>query len=90
MDQIVGADVRLEPDVEWDGTCLLVWADTGRGRVRCDIPRDTIHALPPFSDAIGREILRDRAEIVERMRPVLLRRIARGGHDVIRIDPEDL
>lgn len=43
--------------VEWDGLGLPVHAFTSVGQVLTRIPRDTIHAIPFYSDAIERDPL---------------------------------
>ena len=63
--------VEFIGDVEWDGKALLIKAVTGLGQVPCRIPRDTIHALPVYSDAIEREIRSQRRAILERLAPAL-------------------
>lgn len=83
--------VKLDNDITWDGKCIAVWASTERGRVECKIPRKTIHAMPRFSDAISREINRDREEIVDRLRAALISKIARLAEgDHIVLEPQDL
>jgi hypothetical protein len=90
MDHAAAHRLDLEPEIGWDDAVLLVWARTARGRIRCEIPRATIHAVPPFADALGREIARDRVEIVNRMRPALSRKIAAADSAVIRLNLEDM
>ena len=48
---------QLLDEVTWDGQALLVEAVTENGRVMCRVPRETIHQLRHYSDAISREIL---------------------------------
>jgi len=82
--------IKFEDNVQWDGKCIIVWAYTERGRVECRIPRDTIHAIPRFSDAISREIVQDRNEIVERLRSLLIVKIAACEQSKIVLQPQDL
>jgi hypothetical protein len=63
--------MRFLGDVEWDSKALSVRAVTGFGEVLCRVPRDTIHALPVYSDAIEREIRSHRRAIMERLVPAL-------------------
>lgn len=84
------AHVDFENDVQWDGTCITVWAGTERGRIKCVIPRTTIHAIPLFSDAITREIERDRKEIVDRLRSRLVKKIAAAESDTVELHSCDL
>ena len=46
----------LFDQVTWDGQALLVPGTTESGQVVCRVPRNTIHMLRLYSDAIGREI----------------------------------
>jgi hypothetical protein len=61
------SEIKLENDVQWDGECLLVWAVGPNSRIRCEIPRETIHHIRLYSDAITREIARDKEEIIDRL-----------------------
>jgi hypothetical protein len=83
-------DIRFETDVEWDGKCITVWALSAGRRVKCVIPRATIHAIPLFDDAITREIDRDRGEIVDRLRMILAAKVAGAESDMVELHPHDL
>jgi hypothetical protein len=87
-------DIRFENEIQWDGEKLSVWAATRRGRIMCRIPRDTIHVLGIYNDAIEREIYRDRQDIFERLRPALIAKIQNAldaaSVDPIPLFPEDL
>ena len=82
--------IQLENDVQWDGNCIIVWAVTERSRVKCVIPRATVHSIPLFADALTREIDRDRREIVDRLRLILVAKVARAESDTIELHPHDL
>ena len=41
------------------------------GRVTCKVPRDTVHVIRLYSDAIGREIYQERHRIVQKLVPFL-------------------
>jgi hypothetical protein len=69
-------NVRFEEEIAWDGSALSIWAVTPTGRVLCLVPRDTIHMLSIYNDAIEREIERDRHDIVARFQPALAAKIA--------------
>ena len=89
------ADIRFENEIEWNGENLSVWAVTQRGRVLCEVPRDTIHLLGIYNDATEKEIKRDRQDIFERLRPALVAKIAQNVldaavADLIPLFPEDL
>lgn len=58
-------------DVEWDGAGLLVHASVGVGQVPRRTPRDTIHAIPFYSDAIEREIRSERLSLLQKLTPAL-------------------
>ena len=84
------AHIDFENDVQWDGKCITIWAGTERGRIKCVIPRTTIHAMPLFADAITREIDRDRKEIVDRLRSKLVTKIAAAETDTVELHSYDL
>jgi hypothetical protein len=42
-------EIKLEKEIDWDGECLSVWAVTPTSRIRCEIPRDTIIIIYPFT-----------------------------------------
>jgi hypothetical protein len=81
--------IRFET-VDWDGKCITVWALSGGRRVKCVIPRATIHAIPLFEDVITREIERDRREIVDRLRIILAAKVAGAETDTVELHPHDL
>ena len=81
---------QFDSEILWDGNSLTVWANVNGSRVLCDIPRSTIHELPLFSDAVSREIGRDRAEIFSRLRLALVAKIARSRESSIRLHPFDV
>jgi hypothetical protein len=55
--------------VGWDGAGLPVHASTGAGQMPGRVPRDTIHAIPFYSDAIDREIRSERHSILQEPAP---------------------
>ncbi|MGV7217085.1 hypothetical protein [Bradyrhizobium sp. UFLA05-112] len=79
-------EVEFVGEVEWDGKALLVQAVTEFGHVPCRIPRETIHALWLYSDAIEREIRLERHLILERLAPALRAKIS----TLIANEPVDL
>jgi hypothetical protein len=81
------ADIQFENEIEWNGRSLSAWAVTPRGRVLCEIPRDTIHMLSIYNDATEREIKRDRQDIFKRLRPALVAKIAQNALDAVSVDP---
>jgi hypothetical protein len=82
--------VRFEDEIRWDGNSLSIWATVNGSRIFCEIPRSTIHEVPLFSDAISREIARDRAEIFDRLRSTVVAKISRTRESSIRIHPSDI
>jgi hypothetical protein len=82
--------MQFENDVQWDGNCITVWVVTERGRIKCVIPRATVHSIPLFADAITREIDRDRMEIVDRLRSMLIAKVAGAESDTVELHPRDL
>ena len=86
----MAAEVQFESEIHWDGNSLSVWAVNDGARLLCIIPRATIHEVPPFGDAISREIARDRSEILDRLRPALVVKISRGALGPLELLPTDL
>lgn len=64
--------VEFEPEIEWDGTSLSRWAVSRGNRIHIRLPREMIHSIPIYNDAIGWEIERYKADIFERLKPKLL------------------
>lgn len=69
---------QFSNQIDWDGSSLCVEAATDAGRVTCKIPRETVHVLRLYSDAIGREIHLERHRILEKLAPFLLAKLARA------------
>ena len=65
-------------EVTWDGQALVVLATTESGQVVCRVPRNTIHMLRLYSDAIGREIHLERQRIAEKLAPFLAAKLSRA------------
>jgi hypothetical protein len=89
------ADIQFDNEIAWDGERLSVLAVTHRGRIVCEIPRDTIHMLSIYNDATEREIKRDRQDIFERLRPALVAKVVRNALNAVSVVsillfPEDL
>jgi hypothetical protein len=82
---------KFSDEINWDGQALYVEAATGIGRVTCKVPRDTVHVVRLYSDAIGREIYLDRHRIVEKLAPFLQAKLsfAKAG-EVIELLPCDV
>ena len=66
----------LFDEVTWDGQALLVPALTESGQIVCKVPRNTIHMLRLYSDAIGREIDLERQRIAEKLAPFLAAKLS--------------
>lgn len=79
-------DIEFVGEIEWDGKAITVGAATPFGHVSCRVPRETIHALPVYSDALEREIRLERHLILERLAPGLRAKISIAGTR----DPVDL
>lgn len=71
--------IEFVGEIEWDGKAIVVGAATQFGLVSCRIPRETIHALPIYSDALEREIRLERHLILERLAPALRAKISTSG-----------
>lgn len=69
-------DIGFVDEIEWDGKALFIKATTEFGHVPCRIPRETIHALRLYSDAIEREIRLERQLILEQLAPALRAKIS--------------
>jgi hypothetical protein len=85
-----GTSIQFENDVQFDGECITVWAVAEQHRIKCKIPRATIDSLPIFRDLVTREINRDRREIVDRLRTVLVAKLGRAKADTVELLPQDL
>ncbi len=77
--------------IDWDGHALYIEAATDIGQVICKVPRDTVHVIRLYSDAIGREIFLERHRIVQRLAPFLRAKLlfAEAGQ-VIELLPADV
>jgi hypothetical protein len=65
----------VEKEIGWDGQELSVTIQTDTGSVLCTIPRDTIHRIPIYNDAVGWEIERNKADILERLKSAVSNKI---------------
>jgi hypothetical protein len=83
--------VRLLDEIIWDGKALVVTGAIRDGQAICRVPRETIHRLRPYSDAISREIKLERQEIVERLAPFLKAKLldAAAG-ETVELYPSDI
>jgi len=77
--------------IDWDGDALYFEAATDIGQVICKVPRDTVHVIRLYSDAIGREIFLERHRIVQRLAPSLRAKLsfAEAGQ-MIELLPSDV
>ena len=62
---------ELSNQIDWDGQALYIEAATDVGPVSCKVPRDTVHVIRLYSDAIGREIYLERHRIIQKLAPFL-------------------
>lgn len=79
--------------ISWDGMSLSAVIAIESGRVTCSIPRDTIHALPLYNDAVSWEIDRHKRDVVERVKQVCegkIRAVCAGDEARVQITPADL
>jgi len=67
--------MRIETIV-WDGNSLSAIVAIDNRRVTCVIPRETIHTLPLYGDAVGWEIDRHKLDIFERVKIALGSKLA--------------
>jgi hypothetical protein len=70
--------VRIEGEIAWDGQALCALVSAGGDPVLCIVPRDIVHGVSPYLDSIEREIERDKAEILDRMGPIIRWKIDSG------------
>jgi hypothetical protein len=84
---------KFSSQIDWDGQALYVEAATGIGRVTCKVPRDTVHVIRLYRDAIGREIYLERHRIVQKLTPFLQAKLsfAEAGQvlELLPCDVED-
>ena len=80
--------------INWDDKRLSLWAQSSAGPILCLIPRDAIHAIHKYNDAIGREIERDRLDIFDRLKPLLVSKVQQailsGALGPVEVRPEDV
>ena len=67
---------ELSNQIDWDGQALYIEAATDVGPVSCKVPRDTVHVIRLYSDAIGREIYLERHRIIQKLAPFLQAKLA--------------
>lgn len=65
-------NVEFDPEIEWDGQFLSRWATVDGNRTQIRVPREVIHHIPMYNDAIEREIQRDKEDIFEKLKPSIL------------------
>jgi hypothetical protein len=70
----------VEREIEWNGRELSITVRTDIGSVLCTIPRDTIHSIPIYNDAVSWEIERNKADIFERLKSALSNKINLGAN----------
>jgi hypothetical protein len=82
--------IEFSSEVEWDGRALFVVAATDGGRVTCRVPQATVHALRIYSDAIGREIYKERHQIISKLAPFLSAKLLLVEGQAIELLPSDV
>jgi hypothetical protein len=65
-------NIEFEPEIEWDGQSISRWAIIDGKRIQVRLPRDLIHSITIYNDAIDREIERDKEDIFEKLKPSIL------------------
>jgi hypothetical protein len=70
--------MRIEGEIAWDGQALSALVTAGGDPILCIVPREIVHGVSPYLDAIDREIERDKAEILDRMGPIIRWKIDSG------------
>jgi hypothetical protein len=88
--------MTFDSDVEWNGGRLSVWVTIDAGRILCQASRDAIHCLAIYNDAVTWEIERYKSDILERLKPAFVAKIAAGNLvddgpiRVARLNPGDV
>ena len=67
--EVIPMAVQQLDEITWHGRALLVAVATDNGHVICKVPCETIRVLRTNFDTIGREILFERRNIVEKLAP---------------------
>lgn len=84
-------DEKLSDQIDWDGRALCFSAKLKSGKVHCRVPRDTVHAIYIYNDAMEREIVRDRFRIVEKLTPFLRAKLSHAlAGETLEIHPEEI
>lgn len=69
----------MDNPVEWDGEALVGWVVVNGVPTRLRATREMIHShASGFNDAVSWEIERHRAEIFEKLAPILVRANSNG------------
>lgn len=75
----------------WDGSALCFDMHIEGSHVRCRVPRDTVHKIRLYSDAIEREIVIDRFRIVEKLVPFLRAKLSMAcTGDILELRPDEV
>ena len=63
----------LESDLKWcsETQTLSGWASVNGIRTHVSVPREMIHRLPVYNDAVEWEIERYKSDIIQRLQPLL-------------------
>jgi hypothetical protein len=57
--------------IVWDGQEIIAVLRTEGARVTYTVPRDIIHTIPIYNDAVSWEIDRYKSDIFQRLQPLL-------------------
>jgi hypothetical protein len=70
----------IEKGIEWNGHELSITIQTDTGPVVCTVPRETIHGISIYNDAVSWEIERYKSDIFDRLKHALSAKIISAAH----------
>jgi hypothetical protein len=77
--------------ISWDGSALCFDMLIDGSYVRCRVPRDTVHEIRFYRDALEREIVIDRFRIVNKLAPFLrAKQVMMRTGDVLELRPDEV
>jgi hypothetical protein len=70
--------LQIDSNIEWDGERLSALVSSAHGQFLCIVPREAIHAISIYNDAVGWEIDRYRNDIFDRLKAAIYRKSSSG------------
>jgi hypothetical protein len=68
----------FDKEVAWNGEFIVFWANKGKERIRCAVPRKTINEIMGFTNATSETIGDKRVQIKDMLAPRALEKILRN------------